>query len=144
LTARAEIAARIEGRLERLGLSAEAADRLAGLPAGSVLALAQGAADLPRGAAFRRLAAALEVDEAFLLGLEPGDLMPPEMLEEAQGELGLLAPDEEALLRNYRRLDVPTRAAIGLLVSRAAGPDLGQRDEVPPVARRAARREGPA
>jgi hypothetical protein len=62
-------------------------------------------------------------------------------LEEAQGELGLLAPDEEALLRNYRRLDVPTRAAIGLLVSRAAGPDLGQRDEVPPVARRAARRE---
>jgi hypothetical protein len=45
------------------------------------------------------------------------------MLEEAQGELGLLAPDEEALLRHYRRLDVPTRAAVGLLVARAAGPE---------------------
>jgi hypothetical protein len=144
LNARSEIAARIEGRLERLGLSVEAADRQAALPAGSVLAIVEGLADLPRGAAFRRLAAALEVDEAFILGLEPGDLIPPEMLEEAQGELGLLAPDEDALLRNYRRLEVPLRAAVGLLVSRAAGTDPGQRDEVPPVTRRAARRDGPA
>lgn len=142
MTARAEIGARVEGRLERLGLSAAEADRLAGLPAGAVLAVAQGLADLPRGAAFRRLAAALEVEEGFLLGLEPGDLVPAEMLGEDQGELGLLAPDEDALLRNYRRLDVPTRAAIGLLVSRAAGPEPGLRDEVPPVAGRAARRGG--
>jgi hypothetical protein len=63
------------------------------------------------------------VSEEFLLGLEPGDLIPAEMLEDPQGELGLLAPDEEALLRHYRRLDIPTRAAVVQLVSRAAGPD---------------------
>ncbi|MGG5819931.1 hypothetical protein [Falsiroseomonas sp. HW251] len=132
-----EIAARIEGRLERLGLSAEDADRLAGLPAGSVLALVRGAGRLPRGTALRRLSAALEVDEAFVLGLEPGDLLPPEMLEDPQGELGLLAPDEEALLRHYRRLDVPARAAAVLLVARAAGPE-----PEPPAAPRAPARRG--
>jgi hypothetical protein len=41
---------------------------------------------LPRGAALRRLAATLDVEEGFILGLEPGDLIPPHMLEEAQGE----------------------------------------------------------
>ncbi|HZF77953.1 MAG TPA: hypothetical protein VE033_19205 [Acetobacteraceae bacterium] len=118
-----DVAARIEGRLERLGLSAEEVDRVAGLKPGTVLAVTRAEGPLPRGTALRRLAAALDVDEAFVLGLEPGDLIPPEMLEEAQGELGLLAPDEEALLKHYRRLDVPMRAAVGLLVARAAGPD---------------------
>ena len=134
MDAHAEIAARIEGRLERLGLSAEAAEQRAGLPAGSLHALARGEAPLPRGAALRRLAATLDVEEGFILGLEPGDLIPPHMLEEAQGELGLLAPDEDALLRNYRRLDVPTRAAIGLVVARAAGPE-PQEDLVPATRR---------
>ena len=69
----------------------------------------------------RRLAVVLGVEEGFLLGLEPGDLIPPEMLGEEQGELGLLAPDEAALLRHYRSLDVSTRAAILLVVGRAAG-----------------------
>lgn len=119
-----EIAARIEGRLERLGLSGPEVDRLAGLPAGTLDALMGGAGRLPRGTALRRLAAVLDVEEGFLLGLEPGDLIPPEMLEDPQGELGLLAPDEEALLRHYRRLDVPTRAAVLHLVGRAAGPEL--------------------
>ena len=123
MEADAEIAARIEGRLERLGLSGPEADRLAGLPHGSCDALMRGEGRLPRGTALRRLAAVLDVEEAFLLGLEPGDLIPPEMLEDPQGELGLLAPDEEALLRHYRRLDVPTRAALVHLVSRAAGPE---------------------
>lgn len=127
-----DIAARIEGRLERLGLSAEEADRSAGLPAGTVLGIVQATGPLPRGSALRRLAVALDVDEAFILGLEPGDLIPPHMLEEAQGELGLLAPDEDALLRNYRRLDVPTRAAVGLLVARAAGEASGPEPEKPP------------
>jgi hypothetical protein len=45
------------------------------------------------------------------------------MLEDPQGELGLLAPDEEVVLRHYRRLDIPTRTAVVQLVSRAAGPD---------------------
>jgi transcriptional regulator with XRE-family HTH domain len=134
-----EIAARIEGRLERLGLSGPEADRLAGLTAGTLDALVQGAGRLPRGAALRRLAATLDVEEGFLLGLEPGDLIPPEMLEDPQGELGLLAPDEEALLRHYRRLDVPTRAAVLHLVSRAAGPEAGEAEPVKQVGRRARR-----
>lgn len=118
----ADIAARIEGRLERMGLAAEEADRLVGLPPGTVAGLVRGERALPRGQALRRLAAALDVDEPFLLGLQPGDLVPAEMLEDPQGELGLLAPDEEALLRAYRALDVPARAAALLIVTRAAGP----------------------
>ncbi|WP_372623840.1 hypothetical protein [Falsiroseomonas sp.] len=123
MDADAEIASRVEGRLERLGLSAEEADRQAGLPAGTVAAIVHQSGKLPRGNALRRLAATLDVAEEFILGLEPGDLVPADMLEDPQGELGLLAPDEEALLRHYRRLDVPTRAAVVQLVSRAAGPE---------------------
>jgi len=104
-------------------------DRIAGLPAGTVPGLIRGSARLPRGDALRRFAAALDVGEEFVLGLEPGDLIPAEMLEDPQGELGLLAPDEDALLRLYRRLDVPTRAAVLLVVTRAAGPE----PEPPPV-----------
>jgi transcriptional regulator with XRE-family HTH domain len=118
-----EIADRIEGRMDRLGLSAAEVERAVGLPAGAVAALLRGEGALPRGTALRRLAAVLDVEETFILGLEPGDLIPAQMLEEAQGELGLLAPDEEALLRNYRSLEVPVRAAVGLLVARAAGVD---------------------
>jgi hypothetical protein len=131
-----ELASRIEVRLDRTGLAAEEVDRLAGLPPGTTLALASGKAGLPRGQAFRRLVAVLETTEEFILGLEPGDLIPPELLEEAQGELGLLAPDEEALLRHYRRLDIATRAAIGLVVARAAGPDPEPPPQPAPRARR--------
>ena len=134
-----DIAARIEGRLERLGLSAEQVERMAGLPPGSLPAFLRGEGTLPRGNALRRLAGALDVGEEFVLGLEPGDLIPAHLLEEPQGELGLLAPDEEALLRNYRRLDVPTRAAVGLLVARAAGPEPEPAPETPPARRRAPR-----
>ena len=137
-----EIAARIEGRLERLGLSADEVDSLAGLRPGTVRGLTRGEVQLPRGNALRRLAAVLDVGEEFVLGLEPGDLIPPHMLEEAQGELGLLAPDEEALLRNYRRLDVPTRAAVGLVVAHAAGPEPQPQDKVPARRRRVRKHEG--
>lgn len=133
-----EIVVRIEGRLERLGLTTEEVDRAAGLPAGALAAILRGEAGLPRGTALRRLAVALDVAEEFVLGLEPGDLIPPEMLEEPQGQLGLLAPDEEALLRHYRRLDVPLRAAIGLLVARAAGPE--PEPPQPPPRKRSAKR----
>ncbi|MGG5808698.1 helix-turn-helix domain-containing protein [Falsiroseomonas sp. CW058] len=138
-----EIVARIEGRLDRLGLTAEEADRLAGLSPGTLAALLHGEAGLPRGAALRRLAAALDAGEEFLLGLEPGDLVPAEMLEDPQGELGLLAPDEEALLRNYRRLDIPGRAAVNLLVARAAGPGPEPVEEKAPARRRQPRRSQP-
>ncbi len=114
--------------MDRLGLSAEEADSLAGLPAGAIAAILAGTGSLPRGTALRRLAVALDAGEEFILGLEPGDLIPAEMLEDPQGQLGLLAPDEEALLRNYRRLDIPGRAAVNLLVARAAGtaPELAE------------------
>ncbi len=134
-----EIAARIEGRLERLGLAPEEVEKSAGLAPGSLSAVLRMTGSLPRGNALRRLAVALDVDEAFILGLEPGDLVPPELLEEAQGELGLLAPDEDALLRNYRRLDIPTRAAVGLVVARAAGPEPEPVAEKPKTTRRARR-----
>ena len=123
LDANAEIASRVEARLDRMGFTAEEVDRRAGLPPGTVAAIIRQAGKLPRGNALRRLAAALDVAEDFILGLEPGDLIPSEMMEEPQGELGLLAPDEDALLRHYRRLDMATRAAVILLVSRAAGPE---------------------
>jgi transcriptional regulator with XRE-family HTH domain len=118
-----EIIDRIEGRLDRLGLTVAQAEAEAGLKPGALKAMLEGQGGLPRGRALRRLAAALDVEESFVLGLEPGDLIPAYMLEEPQGELGLLAPDEEALLRHYRRLDVPTRAAFGLVLARAAGPE---------------------
>ncbi|MFL1460975.1 hypothetical protein ACI6QG_02120 [Roseococcus sp. DSY-14] len=117
-----DIAGRIEGRLERLELAPEQVDRAVGLPAGTVAGLLAGG-PLPRGTPLRRLAEALGVDEHFLLGLDPGEAIPAEMLEEAQGSLGLLAPDEEALLRNYRRLEVPLRAAFNQILARAAGPE---------------------
>ncbi|HYF06648.1 MAG TPA: helix-turn-helix transcriptional regulator [Acetobacteraceae bacterium] len=132
-----EMAARIEGRLERTGHTAEELDRLAGLPPGTAEALCTGRGRVPTGGALRRLAVALETDEEFLLGLQPGDLIPAELLEEPQGELGLLAPDEEALLRHYRRLDVPARAAFALVLARAAGPE-----PEPSEANRPPRRKG--
>jgi hypothetical protein len=88
----------------------------------------------------RRLAVALDAGEEFILGLEPGDLIPAEMLEDPQGQLGLLAPDEEALLRNYRRLDIPGRAAVNLLVARAAGTAPEPAEEKPAARPRAPRR----
>jgi hypothetical protein len=133
-----DIAARIEGRLERLELTPDQADRLAALQPGTTAALLRGEGALPRGNALRRFAEALDVAEEFVLGLEPGDLIPAEMLEERQGELGLLAPDEEALLRNYRRLDVPARAAFALVLARAAGPE--PVPPAPPLRRRSAKR----
>jgi transcriptional regulator with XRE-family HTH domain len=135
-----EIAARIEGRLERLGITAEEADAQAGLPPGTVAAILGGTGGLPRGDRLRRLAAALDVGEEFVLGLEPGDLVPAAMLEDPQGELGLLAPDEEALLRNYRRLDIPGRAAVNLLVARAAGAEADPQPEKAPARPRTPRR----
>ncbi len=119
-----EIASRVEGRLERLGLSAERRPTVRlGCPWAPSRRSCARLGSLPRGNALQRLATALDVSEEFILGLEPGDLIPADMLEDSQGELGLLAPDEEALLRHYRRLDVPTRAAVVQLVSRAAGPE---------------------
>ena len=114
---------RIESRLERLGLSPEAAARQAGLPADFLERLRAGKATVPRGQRLVALAEALATSVSYLVGLDPDTAPPAELLEEEQGSLGLLAGDEEALLRAYRQLDVPTKAAVLLILRKLIGPE---------------------
>ncbi|TCZ58744.1 helix-turn-helix domain-containing protein [Roseicella aquatilis] len=113
----------IEGRLDRLGLSPEEACRQAGLPPDFLDRLAEGKVPPPRGQKLVRLAEALATSVSYLVGLDPDTSPPPEVLEEEQGSLGLLAGDEEALLRAYRRLEMPQKAAVVLVVRSMAGPE---------------------
>jgi hypothetical protein len=69
------------------------------------------------------LAEVLATSVSYLVGLDPDVAPPPEVLEEDQATLGLLAGDEEALLRAYRRLDLPMRAALVLIARKLAGPE---------------------
>lgn len=120
-------AARVQGRLDRLGLSPEAAAKVASLPAssfGKLLADDQP----PRGKRLVRLAEALGTSVSYLIGLDPDAPVPAEYLEEDQGSLGLLAGDEEALLRAYRRLDVASRAAlVQVVLKMTPEPDILER-----------------
>lgn len=120
-----EMAARIQGRLDRLGLSAEAASKAAGLPADAVQKLVDGTGRPPRGKRLIQLADALATSVSYLVGLDPDTPVPDEFLQEEQGSLGLLAGDEDALLRAYRRLDVSSRAALLQVVLKMA-PDVPQ------------------
>jgi transcriptional regulator with XRE-family HTH domain len=106
------IAARLQGRLDRLELSPEQAAHAAGLPAGLVRGLLEDGLPLPRGRRLSKLADVLETSVAYLIGLDPDAPVPDEYLQDDQGELGLLAADEDALLQAYRRLDISSRAAI--------------------------------
>ena len=108
----AELAERIQGRLDRLGQSAEEAGRAAGLPADLIGKLLDGSIPPPRGKRLVKLAEALATSVSYLVGLDPDTAVPDEYLQEEQGDLGLLAGDEDALLRAYRRLDVSSRAAL--------------------------------
>ena len=107
-----EFAERVQGRIDRLGLAPEYAARAAGLPADFIPRLLEGKLPPPRGQRLVKLADALATSVSYLIGLDPDMPVPAEYLEEEQGSLGLLAGDEEALLRAYRRLDVPSRAAL--------------------------------
>ncbi len=123
-----QFAERVQGRLERLGLSPEYAARAAGLPADFIARLLEGKLPLPRGQRLAKLADALATSVSYLVGLDPDTPVPPEYLEEEQGSLGLLAGDEEALLRAYRRLDVSCRAALLQVALRMAPePELPER-----------------
>ncbi len=106
------LAARLQGRLDRLELAPDEAARRAGLPVDLLVRLLRDEAPLPRGQRLVKLAEVLETSVAYLIGLDPDAPVPAEYLQDDQGELGLLARDEDALLRGYRRLDVATRAAI--------------------------------
>ena len=121
---------RIESRLERVGLSPEQACAQAGLPPDFLGLLRAGKAAVPRGRKLVRLAEALSTSVSYLVGLDPDTPPPAELLEEDQGSLGLLAGDEEGLLRAYRRLDVAAKAAVLLVVRKMAGPE-PEPDEVP-------------
>jgi transcriptional regulator with XRE-family HTH domain len=105
-------ATRVQGRLDRLNLSPDEASRQAGLSVGFVGLLLEGQRAAPRGQRLVKLAEVLSVSVAYLVGLDPDAPVPPEYLEEDQGALGLLAGDEEALLRAYRRLDMSSKAAL--------------------------------
>ena len=111
-SAAAEFAARVQGRLDRLDISQEDAARAAGLQADFVAKLADGSLRPPRGRRLVKLAEALSTSVSYLVGLDPDTPAPLEHFEEDQGDLGLLAGDEEALLRAYRRLEVSARAAL--------------------------------
>ncbi|MBP0495301.1 hypothetical protein [Roseomonas indoligenes] len=113
----------IEARLERLELSPEEAFRRAGLPPDFLLRLRDGTATVPRGARLVRLAEVLGTSVSWLVGMDPDVAPPAEMLEEEQGSLGLLAGDEEALLRAYRELDFSTKAALLTVVRKMAAPE---------------------
>ncbi len=114
------LAERVQGRLDRLSLTAETAGRAAGLADDFLSRLVEGRMAAPRGRRLAKLAEVLETSVSYLVGLDPDAEVPPEFMEEDQGTLGLLAGDEEALLRAYRRLDVSSRAALLQVVQKMA------------------------
>ncbi len=122
------LAGRVQGRLDRVSLSPEAAGRAAGLADDFLARLLDGRMAPPRGRRLAKLADVLETSVSYLVGLDPDAEVPPEFMEEDQGSLGLLAGDEEALLRAYRRLDVSSRAALLQVATRMAPePEVAER-----------------
>jgi transcriptional regulator with XRE-family HTH domain len=114
---------RIEARLERMDVPPETALKEAGLPIDFLEKLRLGKAPIPRGRRLVKLAEALGTSVSYLVGLDPDVPPPQELLEEDQGSFGLLAGDEEALLRAYRRLDMSSRAAALHVLLKMAGPE---------------------
>lgn len=116
------VAERLQGRLERLGLSPAEAARRAGLAPDALDRILAGG-PLPRGAKLTKLAEALDCSISYLVGLEPDAPPPAELLEEDQGSFGTLTPDQDALLRAYGRLDVLSKQALLRVAQRMAGPE---------------------
>lgn len=111
---------RIQGRLDRLGMTPEDAARQVGMAADALQKVVDGRVEAVRGKQLTRLAEVLSTSVGYLVGLDPDQAVPEEWLAENQGQLGLLAGDEEALLRAYRRLDVSSRAALLQVASKMA------------------------
>ena len=111
---------RIQGRLDRLGMTPEDAARQVGMAADAMQKVVDGRVEAVRGKQLTRLAEVLSTSVGYLVGLDPDQAVPEEWLAENQGQLGLLAGDEEALLRAYRRLDVSSRAALLQVASKMA------------------------
>jgi len=118
------LADRVRGRLDRIGLTPRQAARQAGVKADLIEHILDGQASLPRGKALRDLAETLGCSISYLVGLEPDEPPPPELLQEEQATLGpLLSGDQEALLDAYQRLDVSSRAALLVVARKMAGPE---------------------
>ena len=122
-TAFGSMAERIDARIERMDVPPEAVLKEARLPSDFLDKLRLGKVPLPRGQRLVKLAEALGTSVSYLVGLDPDVAPPPELLEEEQASLGLLAGDEDALLRAYRRLDVSSRAAALHVLLKMAGPE---------------------
>jgi transcriptional regulator with XRE-family HTH domain len=122
--ASSQVLERIEIRLDRMGLTATKVMKAVGLPTSLLEDLRTGKANVPRGQRLLKLADALGTSVGYLVGLDPDAPPPPEMLQEDQGSLGLLASDEAALLGAYRRLPVPSRAAALHVILKMAGPEV--------------------
>jgi transcriptional regulator with XRE-family HTH domain len=130
---------RLQGRLDRVGLSPRDAAREAGLAHDALDRLLAGIAPLPRGKSLQRLADVLGCSISYLVGLEPDEPPPEELLAEDQGTLGpLLSGDQEALLRAYNGLDMASKAALLHVARKMAGPEPEPIPEVPPPPRRRA------
>ena len=111
---------RIQGRLDRLGLTPEDAARRVGIAPDALQKVLDGRVEAVRGKQLVRLAEVLSTSVGYLVGLDPEQTVPEEWLAEDQGQFGLLAGDEEALLRAYRRLDMSSRAALLQVASKMA------------------------
>ncbi len=114
------MAERVQGRLDRLGMTPGEAASGVGMPLDGLEKVLDGRVEGIRGKRLVRLAEVLATSVGYLVGLDPDEAAPAEWLAEDQGQLGLLAGDEEALLRAYRRLDVSSRAALLLVVTKMA------------------------
>ncbi len=126
------LATRVQGRVDRIGLSTAQVARQAKLGTDVIERLLNGRGPLPRGKALRDLAETLGCTVSYLIGLEPDEPPPDELLQEDQATLGpLLSGDQDALLRAYQRLDVSSRAALLLVAQKMAGPEVTE----PPVTR---------
>ena len=122
-TAFGSMAERIDARVERMDVPPEAVLKEAHLPLDFLDKLRLGKVPLPRGQRLIKLAEALGTSVSYLVGLDPDVAPPPEVLEEDQASLGLLAGDEDVLLRAYRRLDMSSRAAALHVLLKMAGPE---------------------
>jgi len=114
------MAERVQGRLDRLGMTPGEAASGVGMTLDGLEKVLDGRVGGIRGKRLVRLAEVLATSVGYLVGLDPDEAVPEEWLAEDQGQLGLLAGDEEALLRAYRRLDVPSRAALLHVVTKMA------------------------
>ena len=111
---------RVQGRLDRLGMTPEQAAGESGITLSGLEKVLDGSVEAVRGKRLIRLAEVLSTSVGYLVGLDPEEAVPEEWLAEDQGHLGLLAGDEEALLRAYRRLDVSSRAALLQVINKMA------------------------